>query len=359
MIRVLNVISGLNNAGTEAVVMNYYRHIDKSKVQFDFLVLDTNDNLYYEKEITNLGGKIYKIPPFTKNPLKNLLQRKKFFKKNKYNIVEVHTPSVHRYGYCKQAKKSGTKYVIFHIHNTCSDKGFFINFARKQVEKYCDETVTCSQTAAISVLGKKADKMVYNAIDYNTYKFNSQKRLEIRSYFNINENNKVVGHIGRFSKQKNQSFLLDAFALAVERDKSLILLIKGFGECEAEIKEKIFKLNISENVIIADNKYCASELYNSFDLFLLPSIYEGLPMVLIEAQANGLKAVVSDNVTTESNISGFVMFERLDTKIWSEYLLKEEMFNRVSITEFDFTKSNYNILSATKKRESDYLNKLS
>lgn len=352
MIRVLNVISALNNAGTEAVVMNYYRHMDRSKVQFDFLVLDTAENAYYEKEIEGLGGKIFKIPSFRQEPLRCIAARKRFFKEHKYDIVEVHSPSALRYAYCKLAKKSGAK-VIFHVHSISNQKGFLINYARKQIERYCDETVTCSQDAAVSVLGHKADKIVYNAIDYGIYKFDENKRKQIRAHYGFSDKEKVIGHVGRFSMVKNHLFLLNAFRMAAEKDADLRLVMKGFGELEGEIRDFVEKNNLGKCVVLADRTYSAAELYNAFDLFVQPSLFEGLSVVTVEAQANGLQCAVSDRLPQVVAFNGFVRFLDLDAETWVNVFNEKKMYERVP-RSFDFFKTDYEICSAAQKRMSDY-----
>lgn len=359
MKKVLNVISGLNHAGTEAVVMNYYRNMDRSKIQFDFLVLNLGAG-YYEPEIEQLGGTVFKIPSFRQSPIKNLTARKKFFKKHarEYDVVEVHSPSALRYAYCKLAKKAGVPKVIFHIHNTASETGFLVNHARKQLKKYCDEIVTCSQLAAVSVMGENADKIVYNAIDYSVYRFHKNLRDEIRGHFHLTEHHKVIGQIGRYSAVKNHSFSLEAFAMAAQEDESLILMLKGFGELKEEIIAKIHALDLSSRVIMVGDEYEAYALYNAFDLLILPSLYEGFPVVLVEAQANGLKALVSNCVSTETNISGYLSFLELNSEKWASEFLKQENFKRIP-SEFDFNRTDYNIVNEAKKLQNEYLGVLS
>lgn len=355
MVKVLNVISGLNHAGTEAVVMNYYRNMDRTKIQFDFLVLNLGEG-YYEDEISRLGGSIYKIPSFRQNPLKNLMAKKKFFKKHakEYDVVEVHSPSALRYAYCKLAKKYGAKKVIFHIHNSSNQNGMLIRYSRKQLKKYCDEIVTCSQRAAETVMGEEADRIVYNAVDYSEYRYNEKTRNEIRSFYQIKEGQKVIGQIGRYSTVKNHLFSLEAFAAAVKKNTSLILLLKGFGELEAVISERIKLLGLVGKVIMTESEFEASQLYNAFDLLILPSLYEGLPMVLVEAQANGLRALVSDCVSNETNISGCVTFLELKQEKWTDAFLNEYNFTRIP-SGFDFLQTNYNLKKEAEKRQKEYL----
>ena len=353
MIRVLNVISNLNNAGTEAVVMNYYRHMDREKVQFDFLVLDTGDG-YYEDEITQLGGKIYKITPFSKHPFKNFFKKRKFFKEHKYDVVEVHSPSVLRYGYCKVAKKGGAKAVIFHVHNFSTQKGFFVNHARKQIAKYCAQTVTCSQDAAVSVLGKKADKVIYNAIPCEAYKFNAEKRSELRSFYGIDDNTQVLGHVGRFSEQKNHVFLIDAFAEAVKTNGNLKLLLKGFGELKQQVEERIKALKLEDKIIIAEEGHSAAELYNAFDVFVFPSLWEGLGVVMIEAQINGLQCVASTAVPTIADISDKTVFLPLDKSQWVKTFCDNNLYNRLT-PDKNGKFEEYDIVKAAQSRQAEYL----
>ncbi len=353
MIRVLNVISGLNNAGTEAVVMNYYRHMDRTKIQFDFLVLNT-EKAYYEEEILNMGGRIFKMPSFRKSPVRCMKARKKFFKTHHYDIVEVHSPSALRYAYCKIAKKSGVKSVIFHVHSSCEKNGVLIKYARRQIEKYCDQTVTCSQIAAINVLGKKADKIVYNAIDYNKYKFDENNRQKIRNHFDIGEKTKLIGYIGRFSLIKSPIFLLEAFAKAAFKDESIILMMKGFGEMESEIKHKIRELKLDTRVIFCGQEFEANEVYSALDVFVLPSKIEGLGVVVIEAQANGLYSLCSKNVPMEVDLGNNVTFINLKESEWEREFLNYDNYNRIP-KSFDFLQTEYVIERAAMERQNEYL----
>ena len=346
MIRVLNIVSGLNNAGTEAVIMNYYRHIDRTKVQFDFLVTDMSKG-YYADEIEKLGGKIYRIPGFLHHPFKNLRLRRAILKK--YDIAELHAMHVWRYGYCKDAKRLGVKRMIFHVHNAPSDKGPFQKYACKQIMKYCDEVVTCSQYAAENMLGRKAEKIIRNAIEPRRYAFDPTMRAEIRKHYHIPGDAYVVGNIGRFAEQKNQAYLLNCFASVVAARDNFYLILKGFGDLRKALEEQIQSLDLAKCVIFAD-EYEASDLYSVFDLFVLPSKNEGLPVVAIEAQANGLPILLSDVITQECDIGGDVVFLPLQQDAWVKAM--EEKRPRKPIP--DFAATGYDISTEAKRRERDY-----
>lgn len=354
MIKLLNVISGLNNAGTEAVVMNYYRNIDRSEIQFDFLVLNEG-NGYYEAEIKSLGGNIYKIPNFTSNPLKNMILKKKFFKEHKYDIVEVHTPSILRYKYCELAKKSGAK-VVFHLHSAQKVNGIIKRIALAKLRKYCDEIVACSQYAAIEAIGEKADKIVYNAIDFDKYRFDDGLRRDVRAKLGLTENDYIIGHIGRFSKVKNQKFLISLMQALKSSSENIKLILKGFGEDEEELRSIIKAERLQESVIIISGEYTANQLYNAFDVFVLPSFWEGLPMVAVEAQANGLFVIASDKVTDEINITGRVKRLELNKEIWVKNLLNTKEYCRKQIDLNNWQKTGYEITSEAAQRLTDYKN---
>lgn len=352
-VRVLNVISSLNNAGTEAVVMNYYRPMNKENVQFDFLVLDEESD-YYKEELLNYGCKIFRIPNFKKKPLKNVLKRKKIIKEGKYDVVEVHSPSAERYTYCKLANKYGS-FAIFHIHNTdFRKKNFVLRFFQKQVIKYSDQIVTCSQFAANTVIGKNADLIVTNAISYDKYRFSIDNRRKIREHYNLNDTDLLIGNIGRFSHQKNHIFLLRVFKAIVEKNDNIYLLLKGFGDKKQMILDFIHSNKLDKKVFI-DDCFLAEELYSAFDLYAVPSLFEGLAVTLIEAQTNGLPIIVSSNTTSEAKINTNVTFVELNEKKWSELLANESLYRRIKFEQTDLVRAGYDILTESKKRESFYL----
>ena len=352
-VRVLNVISSLNNAGTEAVVINYFRLMDKNSIQFDFMVLDEKSD-YYQNELLGYGCNIYRIPNFKSNPLKNIKLRKKIIKEGKYDIVEVHSPSAERYAYCKLAKRYGS-YSIFHIHNTdFRKKNFILKFFQRQVIKYSDQIVTCSQFAANTVIGRNADGIVYNAINYDRYKFIYNNRMKIRKYYGLKDTDLLIGNVGRFSTQKNHLFLLRVFNELVKKKNNVYLLLKGFGEERENIENYIKNNKLGDKVIIEEN-YLAEELYSSFDLYAVPSIFEGLAVTLIEAQTNGLPIVVSSNTTKEAMINKNVIFADLVEDNWLKLLSDNSIYNRIKFEYVDLVKSRYDIVTESKLREEFYL----
>lgn len=358
VVRVLNIISGLNHAGTEAVVMNYYRHIDRTRVQFDFLVLSEGEG-YYEKEIEELGGKIYKICNFTSNPIKCIRQRNAFFKTHRYDVVEIHSPSVLRYSYAKLAKKYGAKKIIYHIHNSVDKDNLLIKFARRQVVKYCTQLVACSRLAGKTAYGEGVDfEVVTNAVDYKTYMFDRQARDRVRRRFDIADGDFVIGQVGRYSEVKNHRFSLRLLEELSKKYSNVKMLFKGFGELEQSLHAQAEDLGIADKVVwCKDEEAPTQDCYSAMDMLIMPSLYEGLPMVLVEAQINGLVCLISDTVTQESQIFDQATFICLsDTESWIdniERLIAHPI--RVQVDDETAQASGYSIYQEAKKRENFYL----
>lgn len=352
MIRLLNVISGLNNAGTESVVMNYLRNMDKTQIVQDFLVLNTEKG-YYEEEIKSLDGKIYKIPNFAAHPIKNMRMRKQFFKEHKYDIVEVHSPTPLRYAYCKLAKKAGSR-TIFHLHSSISVNELLKCYSVDKLKKYCDEIVSCSKFAADIALNGVCDKIVSNAINFDFYRFDEYKRNSLRKKLGISDDIKVIGHVGRYSDQKNQSFLISVFAKALQIKSNMMLYLKGFGEDKNMLQDEIRKFGLEGRIILDDSDTRACDLYNIFDLFAFPSKSEGLGVVLIEAQANGLNCLASCDVPIESNILDVVEFLPLDENDWIQKIICDKTYTRKNIEKAEFEKTGYDITTAANERLQEY-----
>lgn len=351
----MNVISELNNAGTEAAVMNYYRNMDRDIVQQDFLVLSTGKG-YYEEEITGLGGRIYKIPAFTKDPIRCSVLRKKFFREHIYDIIEIHSPTICRYAYCKLAKKHGAK-VIYHIHNAIPAPKWIEKHAQKSLRKYADRIVACSEYAGKIALGTDEKiTVVRNAIDFKKYVFQSHVREDLRAFYRIEESDFVYGTVGRFSEVKNQKFLIHAFSLAYKKNKHLRLILKGFGELKNDLEQYVAASGLQNVVIFAKDDHTANSLYNMMDAFVLPSLYEGLPVVAVEAQANGLPVLASSNITREIALSEQVRFLDLDLSLWEKALSEgADVLLRQTVEQDHWKKTGYDIEQESINRQKEFL----
>ncbi len=346
-LRVLHVVSELNQGGIENFIMNIYRKIDKSKIQFDFIVHHKNKGIF-EDEIDSFGGKIYHFSLLDdKNIFKYKKELKNFFKKHKeYNIIHGHLASL-GFIYLYQAKKAGIKYRIAHAHGTAtpnSIKGFIKSITFSFFGKYANIKFACSTESGKYMFKKESDfKFIPNAIDFTRFRYNEKIRKEIRRQYGIS-NELVIGHVGRFTCEKNHSFIIDFFSELKKQKKDVKLLLVGDGVLRKSIFERVKNLNLDKDVIFTGNVYNVQEMYNAMDIFVLPSLFEGLPVTGIEAQVNGLPSFFSKKITKEVKISPLVSFLDINNpQIWVEKIIKtgsnnDRKNNNISNNNFDVIK---------------------
>jgi glycosyltransferase involved in cell wall biosynthesis len=341
-------------------MMNYYRHIDRSKVQFDFLVHDAGGNSYYDEEIKAMGGQIYRLPQKSKNPYKYNKELKEFFANSEYRIIHTHMDAMGAW-VLKAAKKAGVPVRIAHSHNTKHLttnplKLFVLECARKQINHYATHRMACSAVAGKWLFRDYEFQIIRNAIEADKYKFDESIRNEGRRKWNI-ENNFVIGHVGRFDYQKNHSFLLDVFAEVHRKQPQAKLMLLGDGHLKEKIIGQIKKMHIEEAVILTGVRDDVEYFYNTFDLFVLPSLFEGLGIVAIEAQMNGCPSLLSDQVPTEVKITDKIDFLTLNKDSWVEHILRIilEKPQRMA-TKLDSKSLGYNIEKKAIKLQNFYLN---
>ena len=364
MIRVLHVIGSMTSGGAEAFIMNYYRNIDRSKVQFDFAVR-TNEKCFYDDEIESLGGKIYRVPAFNGlNPISYKRGWEEFFKEHtEHSIVHGHLGSAAAI-YLKVAKKFG-KITIAHSHNTNPPK---INlrevawrFWSYPTRNIADYLFACGKQAGIDRYGKKKGVIVINnAIDVEKFQYNIEARNKIRKEFGIADDKFVIGHVGRFNVQKNHSYLIDIFNKVHEVNKSAVLLLLGSGELEETIKEKVKEYNLNDSVIFAGVRKDLYNIYSAMDVFVFPSLFEGLPVVSIEAQTSGLHFISSNAVKKEANITGLIDFIDLDADIqtWVDKILEFSNGYDRKINLSVISNAGYDIKKQAKWLEEFYVGKV-
>jgi glycosyltransferase EpsF len=362
-IRIVHVIGKWVGGGVEAVVMNYYRHIDKTKIQFDFICDNDSTNIPYE-EIESLGGRVILIPPYQKI-FSYQKELQKVLKENNYKIVHSHINTLSVFP-LYAAKKVGIPVRIAHSHSTTNKKEWKKNlmkqFLRPFSKKYATDYMCCSELAGRWLFGNKEyDKgnvyLLNNAIDLDKFKYDEKIRKEVRKELNIKDDTLVIGHIGRFVAQKNHTFLIDIFNEIHKNNNDSILLLAGQGPKENEIKEKVKTLNLEKNVVFLGQRNDANRLYQAFDVFLLPSLYEGLPVVGVEAQASGLLCILSESMTQETKVLDTTTFISLEesSKEWSTKLLDNyKNFKRRDTTK-EITNNNVNIKQESIKLENKYV----
>ena len=295
--------------GVESVIMNYYRHLDHSKVQFDFICDEDSTRIPYD-EIKKLGGRVFLVPKYQNLP-KYLKALEKLFKENQYRIVHsnINTLSVFP---LYAAKKAGVPIRISHSHSTSNPKewkrNLIKNILRPFSKRYATDYFACSELAGRYLFGNKSFdqgkvKIIHNAIDIDKFKFDEVARKKLRKEFGIKDSTIVVGHVGRFVQQKNHTFLVDVFKGYHKKNPDSKLLLVGSGPLEDEIKKKVERLDLKDSVLFLGQRDDINKLYSVMDVFCLPSLYEGLPVVGVESQAAGLPIIFSNGVSHEAIIS--------------------------------------------------------
>lgn len=328
-IRIAHIVGKWVGGGVEAVIMNYYRHIDHKKIQFDFICDDDSTNIPYE-EIEKLGGRVILIPPYQK-VFKYHNELKKLFKKNNYKIVHSHINTLSVFPLFA-AKCAEVPVRIAHSHSTTNKKEWKKNllkqFLRPFSKLFANQYMACTEHAGRWMFGdnnyeKGNVYLLNNAIDLDKFKYNEKIRIQKRNELKLNDNDLVIGHIGRFVQQKNHDFLIEIFNEIYKKNKNTKLFLVGQGPLIDEIKEKVKKYNLQDNVIFLGQRSDVSELYQAFDLFLFPSLYEGLGMVLIEAQASGIPCVCSTEVPEVAKVTDNLLFLDLseNPNIWVDKTL--------------------------------------
>ena len=332
-IRVLQVVTHMNRGGLETMLMNYYRNIDRNKVQFDFLThRPENEKKDYDDEIRGLGGKIYHMPvlnPFSPSYMKSL---DRFFKEHKeYKIVHSHLDCLSAYP-LKAAKKNGVPVRIAHSHNaksTINLKYFFLCYEKAVIKSVATDWFMCSSLAGEWSYGKKAvheGKCVFlkNGIETKKYSFDERIRESVRKELGLGDSF-VVGHIGRFMQQKNHTFLIDIFAEIKKINNKAKLLLISEGRLMDEIKEKVAKLGLQKDVLFLGFRNDIPELMQAMDIFVLPSLWEGLPFTLVEAQSAGLPCVISDVISDEAIVTDLIQKSSLNdtAEQWAHNILNK------------------------------------
>lgn len=326
MIRVLHVFHEMVNGGTGHFVMNYYRHIDRSKVQFDFLA-SVSEPGYWDEEIRSLGGRIFHAYPFNKNPIKNYYDIARIVRENQYRIVHRHTGSAFGYFDLRAARHGGAEQLILHAHSTDVGKPF-IHQATQLFLKIPCHRFACSQEAGRFLFGESVHfTVIPNAIDVQRFSFQPMIREKIRKEFGL-ENLLVIGHVGRFQPVKNHSRLLSIFAEIHKQRPDSALVCVGDGEKMGDTKALAKQLGLEDAVLFLGQRNDVQDLLSAFDAFLLPSLYEGLGIVLVEAQCNGLKCFASKDVIPNAvNLTGNIAFISLSAsdQEWAAALLQSDL----------------------------------
>ncbi len=350
----------MDRAGIETMLMNFYRHTDRDKIQFDFLANKPKPG-DYDDEIAKMGGRVF-VSPGYKNFKRYLDFMTGLFKKYpEYKILHTHNGSLMLYALIS-AKTNNIPVRIAHAHATAIPFDFKngIKMCMKPMIKYvATDYWGCSDAAGEFYFTKKRwnkhNELIHNAIDVDNFAFNASARQRIRKEFGLGDKF-VVGHVGRLTWQKNQKKLIDIFARLHKLEPSSQLVMVGTGELEEKLKKQARDLGISDAVTFTGMQTNVNEWYSVFDVFVLSSWYEGLPVVGIEAQAADLPCVFTDTITPEVKVTDGVSFLGLDddASVWADKILKSRTHDRVS--RFDeLKKAGYDIKTEALRMQELYL----
>ena len=357
-IRVLHVVTYMGRGGLETMIMNYYRHIDRTKVQFDFLV-HRDFEADYDQEILSLGGKIYHLPKLNPFSISYHNALNIFFKEHpEYKIVHVHQDCLSSIA-LKSAKKHNIPVRIAHSHSSSQDKNIKLllkKYFMKSIPNYATHLFACGKEAGDWMFRGASYEILRNAIDVNSFKYDFEKRNALRDKYHFKDS-LVLGHVGRFNYPKNHDFLIDIFNEVQKISNNSKLLLIGTGDLESKIKEKVNQLGLMDNVIFLGNRSDVNELMQAMDVFVFPSNYEGLPVTLVEAQASGLPIFKSNNVPKQCIITPNVHSISLDkdAQYWAKEILSTYNNFKRSDTSSYIIESGYDINSNAKWLQDFYL----
>ncbi len=377
LIRVLQVFTIMNRGGAESMIMNYYRKIDKNKVQFDFLV-HRKEKAAFDDEIESLGGKIYPLNPINPlSPSKYYNELRSFFKQHQeYKIVHSHINTFSSFP-LKIAKEFKIPCRIAHAHiaiesikfsdllqNSESLKETFKKLIKlhlkKKIGSYSTHNFSCGEKAGKWLFGDKATfSIMNNAINAKAFAYNPIVSAEYKAKHGL-KGQLVIGHVGRFTSQKNHAYLLNIFSSLVKKHKNSTLVLIGDGPLREKIEAEAKKLSIYDKICFLGVRTDIPELYQMLDAFVFPSFYEGLPVTLIEAQSAGLKVYASDRITNEVFLTNDIEFLSITAspEEWADKIIEKASSKKQN--NFDLIKEKgYDIQKNTEVFQDFYLKQIS
>lgn len=332
MIRVLQCVNNMDRAGLETMLMNYYRNIDRTKIQFDFL-MHRPDKSDYDDEIEKLGGRIYRAPRlYPQNYPAYFSFMRQFFRDHpEYQIMHSHIDAM-SFLPLLAGKKAGIPIRIAHSHSTSIDRDFkywLKQWYRHKIPSVSNYHFACGEKAGRFLFGDKVFRVIPNAVDRKQYLFDSEVRFRKREEFQLGERF-VIGHVGRFSYPKNHTFLIRVFEQVLKREPDAVLLLIGTGEKESAIRVQVRQLGIEDRVLFLGSRSDVAELYQAMDVFVLPSLFEGIPVVGIEAQYAGVPCIFSDRVPDEVSFTEQCEFVDLNLPVdsWADKIMSYRYWKR-------------------------------
>ena len=340
MERLLCIVSVMNAGGAETFLMKMLRRIDRERYMMDFCV-NAEEN-FYREEIEALGGKIHVIPAKSKHPIGSFLALRRLVKREGYDrVIRVNEHSLSTLDLIA-AKCGGAKHLAMRSSNASSPtrlsrllhRLFFFLPRMIPTVKFAPSTEAAEYTFGKGCVKKGRASLLHNGVDLSVYRYDDTARRDVRCELSL-EGKTVVGHVGRFTGQKNHGFLLRVFKEMRENCPDAVLLLVGKGEKEQEIRETAERLGIADAVILTGVRSDVPRVLSAMDVFVFPSLYEGMPNTVIEAQATGLPCVIADTITAEADVTGIVTYRSLSDApaLWAETALRVSRAPRCDTSE--------------------------
>ncbi|MEW7278526.1 glycosyltransferase family 1 protein [Aquimarina sp. 2201CG1-2-11] len=374
--RVLQVFTVMNRGGAESMIMNYYRKLDKSRIQFDFLVHRKNRGAF-DDEIEEMGGNIYRFDAI--NPLfpnKYYKELRAFLNQhNEYRIIHSHLNTFSCFP-LKIAEEFGIPCRIAHAHIAIDKVNIFSLFKskesksetikkiiklqlKKRIKNHATHFLSCGQKAGEWLFDNSPFTTMNNAIDTESFLYDKTIEAAYKEKLGLCDE-LVLGHIGRFVSQKNHEFLLKIFEEVLNKKENVSLVLIGDGPLRSNIEQAAKKMKVDHKIQFLGVRPDIPKLCQMLHFFVFPSFYEGLPVTLIEAQASGLKILASDTITKEVELTSNIKFLSIQDspRFWADQILNSKGYEKQNTKEA-IVKGGYDIISNTRKIEEFYLKQIS
>lgn len=354
-VKVCHVVSGLKSGGVESMILNYCSLLDQNKYEFHILY-QHEPSMKNVVEFEKINFELYRIPSKVKHPIKNFTETYKYLKNNNIDVVHCHM-TLMNFIPLIAARLLKIKVRICHSHNSdVRKKNIIVKLVEKILKKLCinnsTNLVSCGEDAGKYMYGNRKFEILHNALDLDRFKYNEDVRNFIRKKYNIDDNCILIGHIGRFTEQKNHKFIVDIISSMSNKNMNIKFMLLGDGELRQEIEQLVIDKNIQGNVIFTGIVPNSNEYYSAFDLFILPSLWEGLPVVGVEAQAAGLLCIFSNNIDKNVEVvkENVILIEN-QLNLWCDKISQfiDEQPQLRNIRNDEFNKRNLNIKIEFKK----------
>lgn len=351
---------GLGMEGITCSIMNYYNSINKSKTKFTFVVTGIIGDIEYFNKIKQIiisnGDKVVEVNR-KKNPIKYFFYITEMMKKEKYDVIHIHGSSSLMVIEVLAAKIANISNRIVHSHNTTCNYRIINKLLKPILLKLTTCRVACGEAAGEWLFGENKFLILKNGIDVNKFSYDNQKRELMRKELDLDKK-KVIGHVGTFNNQKNQEFLIGILKELVKRDSSYYMVLIGDGDKREEVEKKVIDEGLEKNIIFLGIRSDIADILQAMDFMILPSLYEGLPLVAIEWQVAGLRCILSDNVTKEVKLTELINFMSLEEKPlkWADKVEDLIEYKRNNYYKEEICKKGYNIETNSQELMKIYTN---